>query len=205
MRPIVRSVLAPAAVLAMFLPHHLSAQNGPVNYIQLTGGVYFPTGDLKTLLYDPSATLELAYGRHFHENFVLEFAGGLLHAEGGSDSTVQLFFRDRDLITWYGTLTPKAVYTQDRLELFGGGGVGAYYVNLELYDRTPGSPDFKEKQWMFGAHAVAGFGFAVTPFWQVGFDGQFLWTEQKVFTNQTISQPVELVGFKVRLNIKLRF
>ncbi len=189
------------------------------HYVVPKLGVYIPTGDLDDAGFDTGFNGEIVYGYRLSPYFALE--GGVGYFQ--SDAKVSGSFTDPVLGTVSGsaeldlwaipvTLTAKGIYPLGNVEFFAGGGVGVYFVNLDLkasgmisggaLGTISGSVSGDDDDTIFGGHIVFGIDFNISPNMVYGIEGKYLITDDAEFFGAKFS---ELNGLIATLKIGIKF
>ena len=159
------------------------------NYVSAGAGLYFYTGDItRETQLDEAFIGELAYGRYFHPNFVLEAGVGYIHDDHRGD----------ELQGYPVTLTAIGVYPVKKVRLLGGGGIGVYPMN---FDGEINDVFINGRDTVLGGHVLAGFHWYLRPSGFVGLEGKYLFIERAKFG----TEKVELDGFTILLKFGFRF
>lgn len=180
----------------------LAMGQNPPNYVVVKGGVFIPGGDLEDDDYDTGLNGEVAYGRYFHPNFALEGGLGYHETETSEDNL------DVNLSIIPVTVTAKGVYNTNRIEVFGGAGVGVYaaVVDLDRKDVTTGiKASDDDADAVFGLHVLAGANFNVSGKIFIGVEGRYTWTGDAEFHLFGDGYESNLNGYSVTGNVGFRF
>lgn len=162
--------------LAYALPSH--GEPGK-NYVAVKPGAYYPrASDLRDGDFDPGFNGEIVIGRRINSNLAVEMGLGYFHAEA-TYSSAGSYYEQASLFVVPATLSIKGILPFDKLELFGVGGVGAYYVHadnsfIDSVSSEIGS--LSASDLIFGGHIGAGLHYNITPDVFVGAEGKYLWT-----------------------------
>jgi opacity protein-like surface antigen len=161
------------------------------NYLLIRSGIYTFTNDLRDATFATGFDGEIAYGRYICPNLVFELGTGYFH--DGVNKGYGNHIKGEPV-----TLTAKAVYPYRRIELFAGGGGGAYFtkfhgmVNGIVADRS---------DTVFGGHVVAGVHYALSRPFFFGLEGRYIFTESADFV---IFKP-RLDGYTITGSFGFRF
>ena len=159
------------------------------NYVSAGAGLYFYTGDItRETKLDEAFIGELAYGRYFHPNFVLEAGVGYIHDDHQGD----------ELQGYPVTLTAIGVYPVKKVRLLGGFGMGVYPMN---FDATVNGVRIHGEDTVFGGHVLTGLHWYLRPSGFIGLEGKYLFIERAKFEDEKF----ELDGFTTILKIGFRF
>jgi opacity protein-like surface antigen len=190
---------------ALGLSFPAQAQNKMSNYVVVKGGIYSPqTGDLNG--FDTGFNGEVAFGRYFGKNLVIEGSTGNFETSGKKDlfltsdsSPTTVHFRVVPL-----TLAFKGLIPADKFEFYGMGGVGAYFLETDI-DRSDNSrrryDSDTDSETLFGGFLGLGATFNIAPRFFVGAEGKYLWTT----TATVINGKTNLNGILATLNFGFRF
>ncbi len=182
------------------------------NYVTFKGGIYSPeSDDLED--FDTGFNVEIALGHYFHRNFALELGVGYFETEAsfsGFDPILGVWSEKDEITAIPLTLTAKGVYPTQYVDLFGGVGIGLYFVHGEadLSSSAFGSLSFDDDDTVFGFHLGAGANFNITENIFFGIEGKYLWAEaefEESFLGVPFELDADLEGFTVTGNIGFRF
>ncbi len=184
-----RVVLVLGSILVFVLAPAAWGDDKP-NYFFIGVGFYFYTGDIakKTEL-DEAFIGEFTFGRQFHPNFALEVGTGYIHDGHGGD----------ELRGYPLTLTAKGVYPLEKARLFGGGGVGVYFMDFDGEIENVNISDSEDT--VFGGHLLVGGDLYIHTSVFLGIEGKYLFIEKADFEGKE----VELDGFVVIVKIGYSF
>lgn len=128
-------------------------------------GMYVPTSDDMDGFNNGVAT-ELQVGRRFHTNFA---------AEGGigwfSSSTDSIMGAKATLSAVPVTVTAKGILPFGKAEVYGLGGIGAYFASVEV---KTSSGNFSDDDTGFGLHLGAGGQYAVSQNVSLALEGRYM-------------------------------
>jgi len=194
-------VLLAGALLILALPVSSHAQEKKSGYITFKPGAYIPQGDLEDKGFDSGFNGEIAVGTYYSPNLALEAGIGYMHAEGkksGAD-----FKETDDLWVVPVTITAKGVWPFRGGEFDIGGGLGAYFANVDVdgTNAQTGSYSGDDNSVVFGGHGVAGISMDMSEKMFLGVEGKYIFTSGAKF----FGQDVDLNGFTVTGVIGLRF
>lgn len=185
-----------------------------LNYVRLSSGFYQPTGGLDDSGYDTGGDLAVFFGRYFGKHLILEGGLGFLFTEKdivGSKPAAGVYIEEDTVGVLSVTLTAKGIYPIGRFELYGGGGIGGYFVNLnaEVTASNLGNVDTDGDDAVFGFHAVGGFNFNITERFLLGAEIKYLWTDDIEISKQISDIPIQLQGnlngYSVNITFGFRF
>lgn len=144
-----------------------------VNYFSVKAGAYSPQSD-DLDEFDTGFNGEIAIGHYFNPNFAFELGVGHFKTEASFPE-----FGERDEIKAVPvTLTAKAIYPVNGLEMFGEAGVGVYFATGESNFTYGGARyHFDDDDTAFGFHLGLGANFDITPNIFLGVEGRYLWAE----------------------------
>jgi hypothetical protein len=159
-------------------------------YLSFKGGGYFPTGDLKDLDFGSGFNGEIVIGMYTSKNLALEFGGGYFRSTASfSDATG--FWEDDKLWVIPVVVNIKGVLPLKNVELFGGGGLGLYFANIEVngYDPDPliGPFSGEDNDAIWGGHLMAGFNIELSDRVFIGVEGKYIFTASNRFFCTDIS------------------
>lgn len=220
MKAFIKLTLLAAIFMILVLPHILYAQtanpqpavtrspayNFP-NYFAMKLGAYFPQEkwdvlDLGVFEYslDTGFNGELAFGRYFNRNWAIEIGTGYFQATG--DDT---FFGTKskssvDVMPL--TVALKGIIPADRFEIYGIGGIGAYFL---WADEKLNGISFSDEDILFGGFLGAGISYNITPSVFLGLEGKYLWTQKASLSDSLWRQKHSLDGWFGTFNIGFRF
>jgi opacity protein-like surface antigen len=161
------------------------------NYAQVRAGFYTPdSGSLDG--YASGFDGAVAVGRDLSRNVGVEAAVGVMKTDR-TDAGVK---RTVDVVPV--TVTGKLKLPIDAVELFGGGGVGAYPVKYE-------SGGASASKTAFGWHVVAGANLDVTQKVFVGGEIRYLWAKAAFGTGGAAPGDIRLDGYATTVHLGLRF
>jgi opacity protein-like surface antigen len=176
-------------------------------YLVLKGGIYSPQ---TTNLNDFNAGFngEVAFGYSFDKYWAIE--AGLGYFETSAKKGV-MFDPDSTQTSVHLRVFPLTVAFKgsipvNRLEFYGIGGIGAYYLETDIEDA---SANYYHKRYdsegdseaLFGGFLGLGIRFNVTPKMFFGLEGKYLWTTKSTFTYAE----TDLNGIQTTLNLGFRF
>jgi hypothetical protein len=116
-------------------------------------GGYTPTG---------GPNLEISFAHKIIPHFGMEYSLGLLNTDI-DESTVGSYKYSSDITAPYILATALGYYQFKIIELYGGGGLGYYFVNAGLEVKPPLGPqaEVEGDDSVFGAHLRAGLNFSL--------------------------------------------
>jgi len=180
------------------------------NYVVVRTGGYIPTGDLDDANYDTGFTGEVAYGRYLTPNLVIE--GGVGYFSSEADNGYSWYYGsyyyadDATMEVAPFTATLKGVAQAGPVDLYVGGGVGAYFASLDVEgDAYGGTFSDDDSDVVLGLHAVAGAVYNINDFMFAGVEAKYLLTDEvdvRVF-NQTYEYNLD--GFMISGQFGIRF
>jgi len=191
---------------ALGLSFPAQAENQRPIYLVLKGGIYSPqTTNLNG--FNAGFNGEVDFGYSFDKNWAIEAGPGYFEtsagkgAKFGSDTTqTSVHLRVVPL-----TVAIKGSIPVNKLEFYGIGGIGAYFLETDLgssEDSHHGHHDSdRESETLFGGFLGLGARFNVTPKIFLGLEGKYLWTTKSTFNNAE----TDLTGIQATLNIGFRF
>ena len=157
-------------------------------YIVAKPGAYFPTGKLRNSGFDNSFAGELTMGTYYTRNLALEANVGYFQTE--ASQTINDTTENDKLWAIPLTVTFKGVLPLDPVELFAGGGIGAYFATLDADGSNAQLGSFSNSghATALGGHAVVGMNVSTKKF-ILGVEGRYIFTSS-----------IELLGSKVNLD-----
>ncbi len=184
------------------------------NYGQIHLGVNDFTEDMDDAGFGAGLAVGGRYGRYLNRYLILEAEIDFFGADSESDgfSTATGNYEREDVLAVFGVLaTLKGEFPVGPVRIFGGGGVGYYFVSLssELDTQTMGDFDSDDGDGVFGAHAVIGANYDITQRFFVGLQGLYRWTDD-VDLHETegpllIDLDGDLIGYTITLSAGFRF
>jgi opacity protein-like surface antigen len=170
----------------LVLSFPVQAQPQRPQYMVFRGGLYSPQtsalNDFKT-----GFNGEAAFGYQFDRNWALEAGAGYFETSaknktgfGYSSLPATVHLRVVPL-----TVAIKGSIPINRVDLYGIGGIGAYFLETDLdypddyYDRRRD----RESETLFGGFLGMGARFNVTPKVFFGLEGKYLWTTRSTYIN----------------------
>ena len=183
-------------------------------YLSFKGGAYFPTGDLQDLDFDSGFNGEILLGMYVNKNLALEFGGGYFKSDASfSDATG--FWEEDDMWVIPVIVNIKGVLPLKGVELFGGGGLGLYFANIDVkgYDPDPliGPFDGDDNDAIWGGHLLAGFNIDLSDKVFIVVEGKYIFTAnnrffcEQVTACQVSCAKVNLDGLTVTGGLGFRF
>lgn len=185
---LVAALAIPAAASAspMAAPESLDAAASPW-YVTTKLGVYMPQSD-DLDLFNNGLSTEVQVGRRLNPNFAAELGVGWF-----STSTDRILGDKMTLSLVPVTATAKGILPFGNAEVYGLGGVGAYFGKAKL--ETP-EGDVSDSESAFGLHLGVGGDYAITKQLSVGVEGRYVLAE--------ISD-VSINGFLLNGGVAFRF
>jgi opacity protein-like surface antigen len=171
-----KMLAALAAVLAMpFAASASPSMAAPVAdapasspyYVTTKVGMYSPqSDDMDEFGFNNGLATEIQVGRRFNDNFAAEFGIGWL-----SSSTDEVLGQKLTLSSVPLTATAKGILPLGKAEVYGLGGLGAYFSKVEI--ETPDFDD-SESDTSLGFHLGVGAQFALTSQLSLGLESRYL-------------------------------
>lgn len=190
-----------AMVFAVILVCTVTAQaqtDRPANYVVLKAGVYDPSNefDLGNIHINSKTGFagEVAIGRYFLPVLAFELGAGYFENRGTAAGQAG----KTKLKVVPVVLTGKLLAQLGPVEPYAAGGIGAYLTEFDA-DASLGNINGNTKV-TYGLHAGAGINFNIAPWFFLGAEGRYLWTEPKFG-----GQDIKLDGFTVTGDIGFRF
>jgi opacity protein-like surface antigen len=169
------------------------------NYVKVNLGMNDHTGDLDDAGYNAGVKFSGTYGRYLGKNLTIE--GGVNNYQTnqkieGSNTVAGSYTRKDTIFVRSILATLKGEFPVGPVTLYGGAGVGGYYVNLFSDIETSLQGDDKENNddFVFGAHLVAGGHYDITPRFFVGVEGMYRWTGDVDIQDNSGSVPIKVKG-----------
>jgi opacity protein-like surface antigen len=208
-------VLLLAVIFMLSLPATSLAEHKKwEGYLSFKGGAYFPTGDLEDYDFDSGFNGEVLLGMYVNKNLALEFGGGYFKTDASfSDATG--FWEEDDVWVIPVIVNIKGVLPLKSVELFGGGGIGLYFANIDVegYDPDPLIGPFSgdDNDAIFGGHLLAGFNIDLSDKVFIGVEGKYIFTANNRFFCEQVScseihcAKINLDGFTLTGGLGFRF
>ncbi len=184
------------------------------NYVQVKAGAMIPTDTFDDAGYDTGFTGGVSYGRYFGPHLILEGTvegAGSKSERNGSATIVGPYHQKDELSITDFLLTLKGEYGFNRVNVYGGGGVGAYYVylNSKVDSNLYGTFKNDDSDFVFGAHLVVGANYDITDQFFLGVEGTYRWTEDVDINKTAVTVPVayndNLDGCTISATFGMRF
>jgi outer membrane protein W len=177
------------------------------NYFAVKAGAYFPEDkwdvlDLGVFEYslDTGFNGDLVFGHYFNKNWALEFGIGYFYTSG--DDTLGTTRSKADMDVMPVTLAVKGIIPVDKWEIYGIGGIGAYFV---WADEKLNGIKFSDDDILFGGFLGAGVSYNITPQAFLGLEGKYLWTDKSSFSDAGWRAKQKLDGWIATFNVGFRF
>jgi outer membrane protein W len=213
----VKKLMLPLLILFVVVPGSALGVDGEDranNYFAAKAGLYTPTDDLEEDEFDSGFNGEVAFGHYFHPNVAFELGLGYFKTEANLSGRLPLagsYTEDDEVTVIPLTATVKGAWSAGIAEFYGGGGVGLYTAEVEIYAVSQNLPplSIRDEDTVFGVHLLAGVNFDITEKIFLGIEGKQIWTQQAAFEGVFLKVPVttetNLDGFMVTGNIGFRF
>jgi opacity protein-like surface antigen len=188
--------------------------SGRKNYGRVSLGMNDVTGDLDDAGYDEGVAVGVTYGRYLTKNLVIEGGINYFHTNqdiSGSTTVAGRYTREDNIFVSALSATLKGEFPLGPVRFYGGAGVGGYFVSLntDIETSSLGSFDEDDDDVVFGAHAVAGAYYDITPRIFAGIEGMYRWTGDIDILKNVGTVPVEvdgnLNGYVVSVSAGFRF
>ncbi len=185
-----------------------------LNYVQISSGVYQPTGDLDDAGYDSGINISGAFGRYFGKHMVLEGGVSFFYSERdfvGSTSAAGFYVEEDTVGILSATATAKGVYPIGKVELFGGAGIGVYFVgfDVDITASNLGNVSTDDEDAVFGFHITGGGNYNITERFFLGGEVKYLWTDDveiiKLISDIPVRLQGDLNGYTVNITFGFRF
>jgi len=178
------------------------------NYVVAKAGAYFPqeNWDVLDLGYfeyslDTGFNGELAYGHYFNRNWALELGVGYFYTSG-DDVLGGVVSSKSSMDVMPLTVAIKGIIPVDKFEIYGLGGIGAYFV---WADEKVNGIRFNDDDIVFGGFLGAGVNYNITPTAFIGLEGKYLWTDKASFSDGLLNTKQKLDGWIATFNLGFRF
>ncbi|MEJ2157440.1 MAG: outer membrane beta-barrel protein [Desulfobacteraceae bacterium] len=218
MRPTVKSGLMLLFALLAFSGLQASAawaaSDDHKNYGRVGLGINQFTGDLDDAGYNEGLATYVTYGRYLVKYLPVEATFSFFGTDedfSGSTGVAGAYSREDTLLVSSFLVTLKGEIPMGPVRLYGGGGFGVYFADLESEIETVNLGDFDvdEQDTVFGAHVVVGGSYDITQRIFAGIEGVYRWTGDLDLDETTGTVPVQinddLDGFTVSLWGGFRF
>lgn len=200
-----------ALIVFLFLPLAVGAQTAPSkmpNYFVAKLGMYAPQDkwdvlDLGVFEYslDKGFNGELTYGYYFNRNWAMELGLGYFNTSGDAYFFGPLASKSSiDVMPL--TVAVKGIIPADKFEIYGLGGLGAYFL---WADEKLNGIKFSDEDILFGGFLGGGISYNVTPAAFVGLEGKYLWTDKASLSDWIWRQKHKLDGWIATFNVGFRF
>lgn len=181
-----------------------SANEKPVNYVLLKGGIYSPSENFDLGTFNAGQTThldsksgfagEVAVGHYFLPMLAVEIGAGYFESDGSpAAQNGDTKLRVVPLIATGKVFLPLGIF-----EPYGLAGIGAYISDLNVAGNTGSFRGTTEIT--YGFHAGAGFNINFISHMFMGLEGKYLWAEPSFG-----GQHVKLDGFVTTANIGFRY
>ena len=196
MKKMILRVATVMLLLAFVCPAPLSAQDR-ATAITIKGGIYNGVDDLEEG--DTGGNFAISYNRYFSPNFALEAGLGYFSTEATfADSNVTLgSFTEKDELSAIPlTVNAKGILPLGWGELYGGVGLGAYFVDFDasLNSETLGSATLSDNDTIFGFQVLAGLLFNISETIYLGIEGQYIGTGDAEASGVVFGESITLEG-----------
>jgi len=180
-----------------FFPSALTFANDNKNsYYVLKGGVYFPQNDDVKDFVDDGINLEVAVGTFTSEYFGAELGVGFFQTRTteGAKVTTKFFPITFNLL---------GKYSDGPIDIYGGGGMGAYINKTEVTINAGSDSDLHTS---YGFQALVGGKYYLLKDYFVGMEGKYIWTQTPQQTIMGVPLPdLHYDGFVVTVNVGARY
>jgi len=173
------------------------AEENESYYYVLKGGIYSPENDdVKDA--DEGINLEAAIGTYTSEYFGAEMGFGFFQTKFKEPSNVKITAKFFPI-----TFNLLGNYPVGPVEMYGGGGIGAYISKTEV---TENNQSDSEVHTSYGFQALLGGRYNLLNNLFVGMEGKYIWTKTPELTLLDRSIPdIHYDGFIVTVNVGSRF
>ena len=169
------------------------------NYTKVNLGMNDFTGDLDDADYNAGFDAGATYGRYLGRYLTIE--GGINFFQtnqefNGSNEVAGSYTRKDSIFVSSLLATLKGEFPVGPVTLYGGAGVGSYFVTLytDIETSRIGSFDEDDDDVVFGAHLVAGGYYDITPRIFAGIEGMYRWTGDFEIQQNPATVPVQVEG-----------
>lgn len=177
------------------------------NYFAVKAGIYSPQEKWDVLdagVFEYSLDIgfngELVYGHYFSRNWALELGIGYFQTSGDDTSFDVKSKSSIDVMPL--TVAIKGIIPADKFEIYGIGGIGAYFV---WADEKLNGVKFSDEDILFGGFLGAGINYNITPTAFLGLEGKYLWTDKTSLSDSGWRQKHKLDGWLATFNVGFRF
>ena len=211
---ILNSILLIIVVVAMTHGIVWADDKNNLNYVRFGSGVYQPTGDLDDVGYNSGINISGVFGRYFGKHLVLEGGCSFFYSERdfvGSTSAAGFYTEEDTVGILSVTATAKGVYPIGKVELFGGAGIGGYFVSFDadITASNLGNVSTDDEDAVFGFHITGGGNYKITERFFLGGEVKYLWTDDvdiiKPISDIPIRLQGDLSGYIVNITFGFRF
>ena len=187
-------------LLISFCSNQTFAEDTKSSYIVLKGGVYFPQNDDVKDFTDDGIDLEVAIGKFTSKFFMVDLGGEL-----GVGFFQTRFTEGAKVTTKFFPITLNLLgkYPVGPVDIYGGGGMGAYISKTEV---TVLEQSDSEVHTFYGFQTLIGGKYNLANDLFFGLEGKYLWTKtpEIILMGVPISD-LHYDGFIVTLNIGTNF
>jgi outer membrane protein W len=168
-------------------------------YITFKAGIYSPESD-DLELFDTNFAGEVSFGHYINPKLSVDFGIGYLYTDASISG--YLWGAGAEIRTIPVTVTLKGIVPFEQGELYGGGGVGVYFVQGEATIVNPyGKFPLDDDDVTFGINFNLGLNINVSENAFIGVEGKYFLAEATFYD----SLDVKLDGFIATFNIGFRF
>lgn len=169
------------------------------NYAKVNLGMSDHTGDLDDAGYGAGFDVGATYGRYLGNYLAIEGGTNFFQTNqkiDGSNTVAGSYTRKDSIFVNSLLATLKGEIPVGPVTLYGGAGVGGYFVTLysDIETSRQGDYDKDDDDIVFGAHLVAGGHYDITPRFFVGVEGMYRWTGDVDIQDNSGSVPVQVEG-----------
>jgi opacity protein-like surface antigen len=216
MKKIVVVGLLIGANIAGFLSNGnaLAAEEKKSNYVQAKMGVMQPTSGFDDAGFDTGFNGAISYGRYLTNHLILEgtIDGSASHNDVDGYNSFTGNYRQKDDMGIFAFLvTLKGEFAAGPVNLYGGGGIGAYVVTLnsKVESNWLGDHEKDDSDTVFGGHLVVGANYDITENWFFGIEGTYRWAGNAKIEQNIVGVPVayndNLNGYTIDACVGFRF
>lgn len=184
------------------------------NYVQAKAGFIQPTSGFDDAGFDTGFNGAISYGHYLTNHLILEgtIDGSAAHNDfDGYNTFTGNYTQKNDIGIFAFLLTLKGEFAVGPVNLYGGGGIGAYVVTLNTKVESDRFGDYEkdDTDTVFGAHLLVGANYDITNDWFIGLEGTYRWTGSAKIEQNVIGVPVvyndDVNGFSLAASVGFRF
>lgn len=183
----------------------------PVNYATVKLGVYSPTQS-DTNDFGNGFNGEISFGHYFNPHIAGEIGVGYFSVDGDFTGAFNaVIVTEKDKIKVYPvTITGKGIIPYQQGELYGGGGIGVYFAEVEsdIGNLGLGRESHTSNDTAFGVHMLVGGNHNITPNIYIGGELRYFFASANfnaTFFGTPLTMSADLDGFIATVNLGYRF